>query len=123
MTGVMCVLAGTSGAPPLVLDVSASNASATSSISQSMVTGSVTVSIVSGGSGSYTYSWVVTGISGMSSCTPTNATSATTQFSCEGVQGVDSGGATGTCTVTDTGNGKTASISVGINASFTGIPP
>jgi hypothetical protein len=88
-----------------------------------MVTGNVTVSIVSGGSGSYTYSWAVTGVSGMDTCSPTNSTSATTAFSCTGVQGVDSGAATGTCTVTDTGNSKVATISVGIGASFTGIPP
>ena len=127
MTGVMCVVAGTSGAPPLVISISPGGVDATSSTSQNMTTTSTTVTVVSGGSGSYTYSWAVSGVVGMTGATPTNPSSATTAFSCTGVEGVISGYAEGRVTVTDTVNGKVTSGGINdyvtIVASFTGTPP
>ena len=109
--------------PPLVGQASPSSVSAESAVSQNMTTGSTTASIVSGGTGPYTYSWSVSGISGMGGCTATSASSATTSFSCTTVDGVGSGSATGSCLITDTSDSRTVTVSVTISASFTGTPP
>jgi len=122
MTGILCAMAG-SGGEPLVGQTSPVSVGATDAVSQSMTTNSTAASVVSGGVGPYTYSWSVTGISGMSGCTPTSASSATTAFNCTGVAGVDTGAATGLCVITDTSNGRTVTVSVAIAASFTGTPP
>jgi len=122
MTGILCALAG-SGGPPLVGQTSPTTVSAESALSQDMTTNSTTASVVSGGVGPYTYSWSVTGRTGMSGCTPTSASSATTAFSCTGVAGVDTGSATGLCVITDTSDSRTVTVSVAITASFTGTPP
>jgi hypothetical protein len=123
MTGVMCVMLGARNIVPLVGQASPSTVSATSSVSQDMSTGSTTASIVSGGTGPYTYSWSVSGRSGMSGCSANSPSSASTVFNCTGVAGVDTGSATGSCLITDTSNGRTVTVSVAISASFTGTPP
>ena len=109
--------------PPLVGQASPSSVSAESAVSQNMTTGSTTASIVSGGTGPYTYAWSVSGVSGMSSCSPTNASTATTAFSCTEVAGENTGSATGSCLITDTSDSRTVTVSVTISASFTGTPP
>lgn len=109
--------------PPLVGQASPSSVSAESAVSQNMTTGSTTASIVSGGTGPYTYAWSVSGVSGMSGCSPTNASTATTAFSCTEVAGENTGSATGLCVITDTSDSRTVTVSVTISASFTGTPP
>lgn len=122
MTGVMCVMLGARNITPLVGQTSPSTVSATSSVSQDMTTGSTTASIVSGGTGPYTYSWSVSSIVDMANCTATSASSASTTFSCTTVADADAG-ATGSCLITDTSNGRTVTVTVAISASFTGTPP
>lgn len=122
MTGVLCAVAG-STAGGLTLAVSPLGVSATSAVNQTMSTNSATVSVVAGGTGSYTYAWTVSNVVGMAGCSPTAPTAAISNFLCDTVEGVNSGSATGVCLVTDTGSGKTASIQLPIAASFTGTPP
>lgn len=122
MTGILCALAG-SGGPPLVGQTSPSSVSGSNFVSQNVLTTFTTASVVSGGVGPYTYSWSVTGITGMTECTPNNASSATTAFNCTGVVGVNSGAATGRCVITDTSDSRTVTVSVAISASYTGTPP
>jgi hypothetical protein len=111
------------GAPPLVGQTSPTSVSAESALSQNMTTGSTTASIVSGGTGPYTYSWGRFSISGMIDCIPNNPSSASTTFYCEQVAGVGSGSATGSCLITDTSDGRSVLVFVAISASFTGTPP
>lgn len=116
---------GTSALPPLVGQTSPSSVSATSSASQNMTTGSTTASIVSGGTGPYTYSWSVSDVVNMAGCTADSSSSASTTFSCTGVagDGASAGTATGFCVITDTSDSRTVTVSVGITATFTGTPP
>jgi hypothetical protein len=122
VTGVLCAVAG-STAGGLTLSVSPLGVSATSGASQTMSTNSATVGVIAGGSGAYTYAWTVFDVVGMAGCSAVAPTAATTNFFCDTVEGANSGSATGTCLVTDTGSGKTASIQIPISASFTGTPP
>jgi hypothetical protein len=126
MSGIQMALLGAAASlPPLVGQTSPDSVSATDAVSQDMTTDNTTASIVSGGTGPYTYSWSVSGITNMGDCTATSPSSATTAFFCTGVagEGFSAGSATGSCLITDTSNGRTVTVETFIAAEFTGTPP
>lgn len=79
-----------------------------------------TVSVVSGGSGSYTYAWtLISAPSTNGPFSPGSPTSATTGFSDTDVAATPAQVETWRCTVTDTGNGRTGSISATVTLNWT----
>lgn len=122
MSGIL--LAALAKPPDLVLSVSDSSPSGSDSDFAAcgfVGTGTTTVSVVSGGTGSYTYSWAIVGSPATSGpFNPTNPTGATTAWSetvCDG----DTTTETWRCTVTDTGNGKQATIDVSVSLNWSNL--
>lgn len=77
-----------------------------------VTTNAVTIS-VTGGSGSYTYSYAFPGGLGWSAVSPT---SATTQFRSPGLGPGDNSFETAICTVTDTSNSATTTVNILLSA-------
>lgn len=111
------------GVEPLVLSISDSTPSGSASGANptGLVTSNVTtVSVVSGGSGSYTYSWTINGSPSTNGpFQATAASAATTAFTDADVLFGGAQVENWICTVTDTGNGKVATIGCTVTLTWT----
>ena len=122
---LLAILMKAGPASPLVLsitDATPSGADSGAAASGYVSSNSTTVSVVSGGTGSYTFAWAITGSA--SSSGPYNCISpaaATTNWD-DTVSDINPGDPEEwTCTVTDTGNDKVATIIADVSLDWTDI--